>query len=350
MNLTDDWLLDDPTMGHSRRVTQFALFLLWLADGHTINGNFIKAATMENYLRSIGTLIKHRTGRDPRYDNAGDKKMSDRLHVILDEIKRWERVPNKKRPYTHKMHKVLMAMAAKTNAHEDSALAAAVNWFAVNLQLGCRLQEWAQSDDNRKLGAHAFVEGFGARAFTLSDLSFKDIDGRKVSLEAFLADESKVQTIEFCWRVQKNRQNGETLSYDRNTTDTAGCMVRNMWQILHRFKRLIGLHEQHTPIAVYNAPGEGIIHMHKSIVDKILQTVAMRTYHLTPEEALDYTSHSLRIGACVLLHMAGADEKTLKQLLRWRSNAFMEYLRQLPRIRQLHNDAISLAIAESHLY
>ena len=40
-----------------------------------------------------------------------------------------------------------------------------------------------------------------------------------------------------------------------------------------------------------------------------------------------WSAHSLRVGACVLLHATGFNAIEIKWTLRWRSDAFMDYLR-----------------------
>ena len=52
------------------------------------------------------------------------------------------------------------------------------------------------------------------------------------------------------------------------------------------------------------------------------------------------STHSLRVYACVLLHEAGKDGPYIKLRLRWLSNCFEVYLRNTPRIRNQHTDAL----------
>ena len=42
-----------------------------------------------------------------------------------------------------------------------------------------------------------------------------------------------------------------------------------------------------------------------------------------------WSSHSLRVGASATLYSKGFSEMEIKYLLRWKSNAFMQYLRNL---------------------
>jgi hypothetical protein len=54
-------------------------------------------------------------------------------------------------------------------------------------------------------------------------------------------------------------------------------------------------------------------------------------YNITnPEELARFSSHSIRVGACVALHAANISELDIQHALRWRSNSFWNYLRNLP--------------------
>lgn len=53
-----------------------------------------------------------------------------------------------------------------------------------------------------------------------------------------------------------------------------------------------------------------------------------------------WSSHSLRVDACTTLYTMGFHEKEIKHLLRWKSNAFMPYLRNLAITSRRHNTAI----------
>jgi hypothetical protein len=62
-----------------------------------------------------------------------------------------------------------------------------------------------------------------------------------------------------------------------------------------------------------------------------MRRLACEVYHLHPvqhvKELSKWSSHSLRVGACVALHSMGFSPLDIQWLLRWRSTAFMAYLR-----------------------
>eukprot|EP00957_Ditylum_brightwellii_P065377 4959698-Ditylum_brightwellii.AAC.1 len=56
--------------------------------------------------------------------------------------------------------------------------------------------------------------------------------------------------------------------------------------------------------------------------------VAKDLYNLAlPEDIKRFSSHSIRVGTCVLLHNSGKDDDFIKLWLRWKSNTLRLYLR-----------------------
>ena len=60
----------------------------------------------------------------------------------------------------------------------------------------------------------------------------------------------------------------------------------------------------------------------------MLQEAARKEYNIKCKKELSaFTSHSLRVGACVLLHAQNVSAEDIKFCLRWRSDTFRMYLR-----------------------
>jgi hypothetical protein len=106
-----------------------------------------------------------------------------------------------------------------------------------------------------------------------------------------------------------------------------------MLRIIHRFIRLQGANDTLTPMAVYQSDtyDKSTKFVTTPEIEVAMRRVAARVYKLDPikdQQALQmWLAHSLRVGACVILHSMGMSTTQLKCLLRWRSDAFMVYLR-----------------------
>lgn len=91
-----------------------------------------------------------------------------------------------------------------------------------------------------------------------------------------------------------------------------------------------------------------------SDIEKAFRMLAQELYGLNPakdadkEELQRWSSHSIRVDACTLLHAARYDPTYIQFLLRWDSNAFMKYLRNLVTISKKHTADITAAMAVPH--
>ena len=79
-------------------------------------------------------------------------------------------------------------------------------------------------------------------------------------------------------------------------------------------------------------------------VASILQSVAAKVFKLNDtDKALNkWTSHSIRVTACNLLHRQGFSDTYIQTRLRWRSNAFLDYLRNTLYTAAAHTKALHI--------
>jgi NADPH-dependent glutamate synthase beta subunit-like oxidoreductase len=96
----------------------------------------------------------------------------------------------------------------------------------------------------------------------------------------------------------------------------------------------LGLDDLHS-LAVFpdngTASGNPVL-INAKHINESLQTATKAVYNLTDPEAIGhFTSHSIRVGACVVaLHAAAVQFTEIKFALRWKSDSFYNYLRNLP--------------------
>ena len=79
-------------------------------------------------------------------------------------------------------------------------------------------------------------------------------------------------------------------------------------------------------------------------IKSIMQEAAHNRYNIKCKKDLsNFTSHSIRVGACVLLHAQNVSPEDIKFRLRWRSDTFRTYLRNILPLAERHTDAIANA-------
>ena len=339
----EDLLLKSVT--HSTRTQLLAAFNIDLAMGHSIKGKPIEVNTMKNYTSAAATMVGSAVGRDPRYDNVTDSKMSKSLHAVWSECLRYQKVPNKCDPYSLDMHDTLTQSNNESNAPSNGFLRAFEDWANVNSYLGCRISEWAQEDEYKLLssgGKHSpLPEQHGLLAFTLANIQCFNKRGTPISVRTFLADRNSVFTVAVTFSWQKNGNHGETRNLQVNACTRDRCAVRSFYNILLRFDQLVGISTCGVPLAVY-AHGTTTLFLHRKVIKQVLRKIAKDTYKVNEVELdkhYNFNPHSLRVGACVILHAAGVPGYQIRFLLRWKSDSFMEYLRNVNALSDTQNQA-----------
>ena len=150
-------------------------------------------------------------------------------------------------------------------------------------------------------------------------------------------------------RFQKNGDNGQELTEAANHTDPQLFCVRTAQRVKQRAARL-GLEGQ-DPASAYraNKGSRKASFFHSGMIKTLLRNMAKRTYHSADLGAdnLLFTGHSFRVGAAVLLHAGGADGKDIQTRLRWKSDTFLMYLRDVPQIALNHIRMLNLADVEN---
>ena len=74
----------------------------------------------------------------------------------------------------------------------------------------------------------------------------------------------------------------------------------------------------------------------------MLRLAAYKTYKIKQKcDLARFSCHSLRVGACVMLHIAGFSTDSIKFELRWRSDSFRDYLRNVVSIAAVKSTALT---------
>ena len=147
------------------------------------------------------------------------------------------------------------------------------------------------------------------------------------------------------YRFQKNDDNGQQVNYTKNTDDPSFCAVAAGARIRARAQRLKVTPTE--PLAVYGVNGKKTFIFNTEVKEE-MRKCATEIYKLTdPAEIQRYSSHSVRVGACVTLHATGASDLTIQIRLRWKSLTFKDYLRQVQQIADAHNISINVVYQDN---
>jgi hypothetical protein len=180
---------------------------MWAADlasGETLICRAIKAATISKYLSDAAKFIAGYTGDDPRFVHRGDQRIHPMIQGVLDEVSRYEKIPDKREPHTPKMQSWLRDHQAVCRAEEDSLVAAMADWGALGLVLGPRVSEWAQEAGNYDPHSPRRAPDGDTYAFTWKDIDARRDGNRRVDLaEAIRLPVDAIQAINVTFTWQK---------------------------------------------------------------------------------------------------------------------------------------------------
>ena len=324
-----------------------ACYVASLAAGHTLLAISIKVDTIRRYLVAAKSFSFRAKLMDPTLTMYG--KQARDIKAVLDEATRWEKVPNRAEPVTPEMVDYVIDKANEAIARGEPhhLYVAIADWLIMGLQSGFRKSEWAQDLAllRKTKDVQRNVDGT-AKAFIRKDLTFRGPGERRITRLTMTSLATAV-SVGTTWRYQKNGDNGQEMTYVRDTENPRHCYVSAARRIV---KRALALQiPEDMPMGVFctyrtqqgSRVIKEVVHFDDSNINKVLREAAGEVYNITdPEELKKFTAHSSRVGACVLLHAAGKDPEYIKYRLRWRSDSWKVYLRNVTALAVQHLQAL----------
>ncbi|KAL7530400.1 hypothetical protein ACHAXR_003476, partial [Thalassiosira sp. AJA248-18] len=316
----------DPMLPHhdiQARNYLIACFAVSLVRGETLQGTNIRHATIRNYVQAVCRLHRDRDLPSPYGAPV------DYISIVLKAVKKFEKQPNRREMIHDEMFHHIESR--RSSFHEDSLEAALIDWLYLGRFVGYRGIEWCQKTMKTylKIDSPHWV-GPDSYAFVAEDFRFFNKAKQEIAVSAeSSADEMEYVNVRF--RKQKNDRNYEVIPYYKDDITPSFCPVRAALRIRQRALRLQVPTEE--PLGVFHCTTGKYINQRCFItaahVATFLQRVAQRVFHIKDgDKSLQrWTSHSLRVTACNLLHRQGFSDTYIQSRLRWRSNAFLDYLR-----------------------
>ena len=363
MNWGDDLLLEKSTP--IRGQLQLAMYAVHVASGSSLTCRQLKLATIKQYVLAAASFLALFCGRDLRKVNPSDTQYGPYLHSVFKDLEQYEKVPNRREPYTPEMHEECEKLAALSRPFQPLGVHSVMaTWFTIGLLGGFRLSEWAQyasnSDPHKPRANHLLPPELLTRALVADDIRIETLNRRRYTGLAILnVPLSSIRKLWVKFRTQKNRQNGEERLWTLNDAVDGHCMVASFYSVLGRFSELLRLDstldKSTTPLALFfDYVTRRVRSVTSTEIEAVMRHCASIVCGLHPvhdKEKLEmWSSHSLRVGACVILHAMGFSTIDIQWILRWRSLAFMAYLRNLAGLADRQNVAIDKARGMPHFF
>lgn len=320
-------------------------YALYLATGHTIYSQSIRADTLTEYLKAASGIIQKLDpvpDRDAMYTADGNKY--EGIVSITREVRRIELVPNRREPYALSMHFRLFELQKFQS--RDSLRAALCDWFTVGVNMGCRRSEWAQVSGSGILSNYQTSPFKRAMAFVLDDVSCFTAKKIELTFQTFFDKSESIACIRVRFMWQKNLKHNIHRWVYRNTNKPFLCAVRAWIAIVRRFVRLVGKNTT-MPLAVYRSTRKEVRYITADQATLQMRELAKSVFKLTKKaDVQKFSCHSLRVGACCILFQTGHHPDFIQRVLRWESDAWRTYVRDLVvtaiQVVQAMNDAADM--------
>jgi hypothetical protein len=173
------------------------------------------------------------------------------------------------------------------------------------------------------------------KAFTANNFCFFDKNSQAITE---FSDNSinRVDRVRITWRIQKNCQNNQTITLSSDKANTVICPVLTALHLVLRAHCL--LQPDSMPVACY-LKKDALAYITGSRIAILFQAVARAVRPtISKEEEQQYSTHSLRVWACVLLDEAGKSPDYIKKRLRWMGDSFWMYLLDTHVIQDQHRE------------
>lgn len=191
-----------------------------------------RSATILGYAQAINKLFELR--KFPIPADLSDK--TNMTFKIIQACEREENVAKQRSPLTKDMY-VEMAKRAETS-QQDSVHMVLFDYFNLIRVGGFRVSKYAQKLQTK---VDEFEYGSGKKvikAFIPSDWQFYDNNGRLLTIHSFNGLAEVPRCLRITFRIQKNRKNGQKITFAADDEHPHICPVRLAYRIVLRAKRL----------------------------------------------------------------------------------------------------------------
>ena len=297
----------------------------------------LRTSTVKGYLKAAQALMvsggySHSTGLPL------DKRHHKFTDTYLAKVRRWEQLPHRREIISDEMLDFLKS--AHLSSRRDSLDDCLFDWVALGRYTGFRASEWAQS---RKLSYDLIDDKDWRESRAMIDADFVFFNRQGHLLDKDSSRTADAYRVDIRWRVQKNKSNGEVISFWRHERDPDWCPVAAAWRICQRARRR-GI-PAHQPLGQYfDYSRRQMVFLNTPEVEAAIRAAASFTTGITDDSILQrmFGMHSIRVTACNELARLKVSDSFIKRRLRWKSTTFLDYLRNNIHVAQRHNLALNL--------
>jgi hypothetical protein len=246
--------IPDPCGYYEGFIRIVAIYIKYVQCGINYNNKQVPCSTMvQGYIKAVNTLFKLRSFSPPA-DLSDPNNMTA---IFLDNMLQEEDIARQCTPLDNKIFAELCRMATAIK-YKDSVSDLLFNVVALGCYIEPCLSEYAQTTQD-KVDNQTYPSGKTViKAFIANDFIFYD---KKKRIVKDLNEESLQQAcfVKITWRIQKNRQNGQSVTLPAESDRPKICPVCSVMWLVLQARWLNQLDEM--SIAVYKTKKGKVIYL-----------------------------------------------------------------------------------------
>jgi hypothetical protein len=199
------------------------------------------------------------------------------------------------------------------------------------------MSECAQTTD-KNVDYHVYPSGKQViTAFIANDFQFIDANGQVIT-ELSDASIEHINRVRITWCIQKNCQNNQNITLPCDKTNPTICPVLAALPLVLRARRLS--QPDSMPMACY-LKKDAMTYITGSRIAFHFRAAARAVHpNTSKDDKQRYSTHSMRVWACVLLDKAGKSTDYIKKRFHWMGDSFRMYLCDTHVIQVQHRKAL----------
>jgi len=326
--------------GHQRGYQRIvAIYIRYLASGVNFRSkDSLRSNTVKGYATGINLLFTLPDMEAPILLSDPNNMAGFLINNLIKDMD----IARQRSPLDSKIYAELL-QRSNVSCSPDSEQHTLFDVTTIGRYIGPRVSECAQTTETN-VDYHVYPSGKQViKAFTANDFQFIDVNGRVIS-ELPHASIEVVNRVHLTWRVQKNSPKNQTITLPCDKTKPTICPLLTAQCLVLKARRLS--QPDSMPVACYLKKDTMAYITGSRIVIHFQATARAMRPNISKDDEQQYSAHSMRVWACVLLDEAGKLPDYIKKCLRWMRDSFQMYLHHIHVIQDQHREALRASSEE----
>ena len=238
------------------------------------NKDVLRSKTVRGYAFAVNMLFSLR-GFKPPTDLSDGNNMPG---IVINNLMNQETIASQRAPLDNAIFAEIKR-AAKSSHSLDSERNLLFDILTLARYIGPRVSEYAQTTQE-KVNYHVYPDGTSViKAFTLHNFVFHDAQGNIITgINDSLF--TQASSVKITWHIQKNRQNGQSITLAADATAPDSCPVKGALRMFLRAHRLG--QPNNMPLSCYRTKKSPLLYITGNRIAALLRETVKKVRPTTP--------------------------------------------------------------------